>query len=105
MFVDSNYPNSYNSGNPTICTSTWINASALASGAQAVNSSNFNTTTTYSVFNALQPSLTTYSGNTLTLPPAFPGISPSSTVKLYLRIGLKMSSPAAFGTVSAQYTN
>jgi hypothetical protein len=104
MFVDSTDSttiNAFNSDDKTTCTSTWINAGVKAVGASQLNSSNYNNGT---VYNAMQPGSTTYTGNILTLPVITPGVRPPNTnVTLYLRIGLKMSSPAAFGSVFAQY--
>jgi hypothetical protein len=109
MFVDSTQPLGFNSNNSSILTSTWIDANTLASGAQAVTSTNFNNTqastpaATYSVYYAMQTT-NTYSGNTLTLRPVFPGIRGTTNVSLLLRVGLPMNSAASFASVSAYYS-
>ena len=109
MFVDSTQPQGFNSNNSGILTSTWIDANTLASGAQAVTSTNFNNTqastpaATYSVYYAMQTT-NTYSGNTLTVKPVFPGIRGTTNVNLLLRVGLPMNSAASFASVSAYYS-
>jgi hypothetical protein len=43
-----------------------------------------------------------YSSNTLTITPIFPGIKPTTnTISLVLRVGLKINSPVSFSSVAA----
>jgi hypothetical protein len=101
MFVDSSNQNSFNSGNSAILTSTWIDANT--GGDPVLTPSGFNTTSTYSVFNALAGA--SYSGNTLTITPAIPQIKPiTTTITLVLRVGLAMSSNATLTYANASYT-
>jgi hypothetical protein len=104
MFIDS-ADNRPNIGNPAVITSTWINASALPSGSfPQVGNSNFNTTITYKVYNALQPTKLSWSGGTLKFQPSWPTITPNSkNVILYLRIGLHQNSTAKLTNVTASY--
>jgi hypothetical protein len=104
MFIDS-ANNNPSADDSTVLTSTWINASALETPASPpVLTGNFNNTTTYKVYSALQPSQVSYAGGILTLPTLWPTIKPNSkNVILYLRIGLHQSSPATFSNVRVFY--
>ena len=109
MFVNSNNPSGYNSGNINILTSTWIDANTT--GVPGLTSTNFNKTPTTTpfdanaayVYNALN--ITSYNTNTLTIQPIIPQIKPlTATVTLVLRVGLAVSSDASFTSVNAEYT-
>jgi hypothetical protein len=104
MFIDSS-DNRLNTGDPPALTSTWINASALPNGAfPQVGNLNFNTTTTYKVYNALQPTKLSWVSGTLKIQPSWPTITPNSkNVILYLRIGLHQNSTAKLTNVTASY--
>ena len=100
MFVDSTNPNGYNANNTSILTSSWVDANGDGTNGIPVSSSGFNNPVT-SVYSGLS-SLATYSSNTLTITPIFPGIMPTTnTISLVLRVGLTINSPASFSSVAA----
>jgi hypothetical protein len=97
--------NNPNEGDPTVLTSTWINASALPNPSfPEIGNANFNTTTTYKVYNALQPTKLSWVSGILKFQPSWPTITPNSkNVILYLRIGLHQNSTAKLTNVTASY--